>query len=154
MSISLCPAWRYMPLRIDPARAARHAVVLVLAAGVGAWGAVLLAPPARALPPMLDAARPASGDTAAVASWFGTSAAPVKVSVLGLISAGTHGAAILAIDGGEPRAYRVGQSIVDGVTLSSVERAGVVLEQTGQRIQVAAPAEPPLGSPGIVPVRR
>lgn len=143
-----------MPQRVDPARFAHSVAVLVLAAGVGVWGAVLLAPRARALPPMLDTPRPAAGDTAALAAWFGTSAAPVKVNVLGLIAAGAHGAAILAIDGGEPRAYRVGQSIVDGVTLASVEAAGVVLEQGGQRIRVAAPAQAPLVSPGFVPVHR
>lgn len=143
-----------MPQRADPARLARSIAVLALAAGVGLWGAVLLAPRARALPPMLDAPRPAAGSTTAMAAWFGTSAAPVKVSVLGLISAGAHGAAILAIDGGEPRAYRVGQSIVDGVKLASVERAGVVLDQGGQSIRVAAPTEAPLASPGFVPVHR
>ncbi|AOB34000.1 hypothetical protein AKI39_24095 [Bordetella sp. H567] len=143
-----------MPQRIDPARLARGVAVLALAAGAGIWGAILLAPRADTLPPMLDAPRVATGDTAAVAGWFGTSAAPVKVSVLGLIAAGAHGAAILAIDGGEPRAYRVGQAIVDGVTLARVERAGVVLDQGGQSIRVAAPAEPPLVSPGFVPVHR
>lgn len=144
----------YMPQRVDPARLARGAAILVLAAGVGVWGAILLAPRARALPPMLDAPRVAAGDTAGIASWFGTSAAPVKVSVLGLIAAGAHGAAILAIDGGEPRAYRVGQAIADGVTLARVEAAGVVLDQGGQTIRVAAPVEPPLASPGFVPARR
>lgn len=143
-----------MPQRIDPARLAQHAAVLVLAAGVGVWGAVLMAPRATTLPPMLAAPRPDTGDTAALARWFGTSVAPVKVSVLGLISAGAHGAAILAIDGGEPRAYRVGQAIADGVTLSKVERAGVVLDQSGATIRVPAPAEPAMASPGIVPVHR
>lgn len=152
MSIIHLPTYRYMPQRLDPARLARTAAVLALAAGVGIWGAALMAPRSHALPPMLGAARPAGGDTAALAAWFGTSAAPVKVSVLGLISAGVHGAAILAIDGGDPRAYRVGQSIADGVTLSKVERTGVVLEQAGQSIQVAAPVIPPLASPGFIPV--
>src|SRR5262245_9574818 len=96
---------------LDPVRLSRAAAILALTAGVGVWGAVLMAPRSQALPPMLNAPRPAAGDTAALARWFGTSAAPVKVTVLGLISAGPRGAAILAIDGGEPRAYRVGQSI-------------------------------------------
>jgi general secretion pathway protein C len=136
----------------DPVRLSRAAAILALATGVGAWGSILLAPRAQGLPPMLNAPRPAGADTAAMARWFGKSAAPVKVTVLGLISAGPRGAAILAIDGGEPRAYRVGQAIADGVTLAKVERAGVVLDQAGASIQVAAPAEPALASPGFVPV--
>jgi general secretion pathway protein C len=144
---------RSISLRFDPVRLSRTAAILALATGAGVWGSVLMAPRSQALPPMLSP-RPAAGDTAALARWFGTSAAPVKVTVLGLISAGEHGAAILKIDGGEPRAYRVGQPIADGVTLAKVERAGVVLDQAGVSIQVAAPAEPALASPGFVPVRQ
>jgi general secretion pathway protein C len=102
---------------------------------------------------MLTATPPAGADTSALARWFGPSAAPVKVTVLGLISAGTRGAAILAIDGGAPRAYREGQRIADGVTLAKVESTGVVLDQAGTAIRVAAPAAPALKTPGFVPVR-
>jgi general secretion pathway protein C len=144
---------RYMPPRFDPARLSRAAAILALATGAGVWGSVLMAPRSQPLPPLLSAPRPAAGDTAALARWFGTSAAPVKVTVLGLISAGARGAAILSIDGSEPRAYRVGQPIADGVTLAKVERAGVVLDQAGVSIQVAAPAVPALASPGFVPVQ-
>ncbi|ARP84153.1 hypothetical protein CAL12_27300 [Bordetella genomosp. 8] len=142
-----------MPQRFDSARLARGAAMLVLAAGVGTWGAILLAPRTSNLPPLLVPRARAAGDTTALARWFGTSAAPVKVTVLGLISAGDRGAAILAIDGAAPRAYRVGQAIADGVTLAKVESAGVVLDQGGTAIRVAVAALPALKTPGFVPVR-
>jgi general secretion pathway protein C len=142
-----------MPQRFDSARLVRASAILAFAAGVGGWGAVLTAPRSQALPPMLTASPPSGGDTSALARWFGKSAAPVKVTVLGLISAGTRGAAILAIDGGAPRAYRVGQRIADGVTLAKVEPAAVVLDQAGAVIRVAAPAAPALKTPGFVLVK-
>jgi len=140
-----------MPLRYEPARLARAAAVLALAAGIGLWGAVLLAPPPRPLPPMLTTPPPAGSGSAPLAQWFGSSAASVKVTVLGLISAGERGAAILRIDGGPPQAYRVGQTIADGVTLARVEQGGVVLDQAGAPIRVEAPAAPVMPAPGFVP---
>lgn len=134
-------------------RIVRTAAVLALAAGVGVWGALLLAPRPQALPPGLTAPPPAGSDTAPLAQWFGSSAASVKVMVLGLISAGEQGAAILRIDGGAPQAYRVGQSVAEGVILARVDRAGVVLDQGGTPLEVSAPALPALGSQGFVRVR-
>ncbi|CAM3359240.1 General secretion pathway protein GspC [Bordetella sputigena] len=142
-----------MPQRFDSARLAQGAAILALAAGVGTWGAILLAPRAPSLPPLLVPQARAAGDTTALARWFGTSAAPVKVTVLGLIAAGDRGAAILAIDGAAPRAYRVGQVIADGVTLAKVESAGVVLDQSGTAIRVGVAALPELKTSGFVPVR-
>ena len=141
-----------MPIRYEPARLLRAAAILAAAAGVGAWSAVLLAPQPRALPPMLTAPPPA-GASAPLAQWFGSSAASVKVAVLGVIAAGERGAAILRIDGGAPQAYRVGQSIADGVTLARVERNGVVLDQAGAPIRVDAPAAPVMPAPGFVRVQ-
>jgi len=142
-----------MPPLPSPPSLARAAAILACAAGTGVWGAVLLAPRPGPLPPMLTAPPPGGGGTIALAQWFGGSAAQVKVAVLGLISAGPHGAAILRIDGGPPQAYRVGQAIAQGVTLAEVESAGVVLDQAGAAIRVAAPAAPVLPAPGFVPVR-
>ena len=131
---------------------ARHAALLLLVAGVGVWAAVLLAPMPAGVPPGLTAPPPPRGDTAAVARWFGATQASIKVSVAGLISSGDRGAALLRIDNGPVQAWRVGQALTAGVTLTSVERDAVVLDVGGITQRVQAPMERPLTSPGLVRV--
>src|SRR5690606_7756990 len=64
----------------------RAAGLLTLAAGLGVWGAILLAPVPQALPPMLQANAGARQDTEPVARWFGGGALRVRVAAIGLIS--------------------------------------------------------------------
>ena len=137
-------------LRIHPTAALRCTAMLALAIGVGVWGALLLAPSPARLPPGLTTPPPARGDVAPLANWFGASAAPIKVIVVGLIAAGPQGAAILRVEGGAPQAYKVGQTLAQGVKLASVQRDGVVLDSGGTALRVAAPDLPALGSPGFV----
>lgn len=135
---------------VSPVAVARTAAVLALAAGVGVWGALLLAPGPAALPPGLTPPPPARSDAAPVAQWFGGAAAAVKVTVVGLIAAGEQGTAVLRVDGQAPQAYRVGQPLAQGVTLAGVEPDAVVLSADGVTQRVQAPAAPALGSPGFV----
>jgi len=116
------------------------------------WAAVILAPKPDAVPPGLTAPPPPRGDTAAVARWFGATQASIKVAIAGLISSGERGAALLKVDNGSVQAWRVGQTLASGVTLTAVERNAVVLDVGGVTQRVVAPAAPALATPGFVRV--
>jgi len=156
MSQTLCFLWMTMralsPFHIRPTSCVRVAAMLVLAGGIGVWGAVLLAPTAGTPPPGLTAAPAVRGDTAPLAQWFGASATPIRVVVVGLIAAGERGAALLRVEGAAPVAYRVGQPIGQGVTLVRVERNAVVLDTGSAELRVLATEAQALGSPGLVRV--
>lgn len=141
----------------DWSGAARGAVqwlsIAALAAGVGAWGAILLAPAPRPAPPALAVAPAAPGDDAPVAGWFGAApAARVKIASSGLIAAGPDSSAILSVDGARPRAYRVGATLASDLVLAEVRPDGVVLRQGGQNVVVEMPRLAPPA--GIAPATR
>ena len=132
-------------------RLAQAAAMLALAAGIGLWGALLLAPRPAAAPPAL-ASGPAPGqDTALVSNWFGGGSARLRVAVVGLIASGSQGAALLSINGGPAQAYRVGQTLAQGVTLSAVLPHGVSIDQDGIVEDVSMPRLP-MPPQGFVPV--
>ncbi|MFA4912995.1 MAG: type II secretion system protein N [Burkholderiaceae bacterium] len=139
--------------QLRPTSLVRILSILACAGGVGVWGALLLAPAARTPPPGLTVVAPVRGDTAVLAQWFGASAAPLRVAVVGLIAAGDRGAALLRVEGGVPTAYRVGQQIGQGATLARVERNAVVIDTGGDTLRIAVSDALPLGSPGFVRVR-
>ena len=96
-----------MPLFLRPTLPAafRILAVLALAAGLGVWASILLAPKAGALPPAVSAQAPRAADNTPVALWFGKDEAMrTQITVLGVIAAGADGAAVLSIDGGPPLA--------------------------------------------------
>lgn len=119
--------------------------ILACAAGLGVWGAILLAPQPGRTPPALvaDDFRPQNIEP--VAAWFGAGPAlRVQVASSGLIAAGPDSAAILSIDGGTPRAYRVGQQLASDLVLSEVRPDAIVITQGGQASELAVPALPPI----------
>ncbi len=119
--------------------------LLILAAGVGVWGAIIFAPSPPPPPPAALASASLQTDTSPVARWFGSGAgAKVQVVVAGLIAAGPRGSAVLAIDGRPARAYAVGHELADGVRLAQVNATGVVLDQGGERVEVLASVLPPV----------
>ncbi|NYT50611.1 hypothetical protein H0A72_14920 [Parapusillimonas granuli] len=127
--------------------------MLALAVGAGVWGALLLAPKPAAPPPALEAPAATGQDTAAVARWFGGGALRVRVAVAGLIASDDgRGAALLAINGGKPQAYRVGQALAPGVTLAAVAADGVSIDQDGVIEKVAVPVRPENAVQGFLPV--
>ena len=119
--------------------------IVACAAGVGVWGAILLAPTPSALPPALAGATIQNVDVSPVAEWFGAGAGSrVKIVSSGLIAAGDRGTAILAVDGQRPRAYGVGQALANDLVLSQVRPHGVVITQGADSIEVTMPALPPV----------
>lgn len=126
------------------------AAMVALAAGIGLWGALLLAPRPAPAPPAL-ASGPAPGQNLApVSNWFGGGSARLRVAVVGLISSGHQGAALLSINGEPARAYRVGQTLAQGVMLSAVLPNGVSIDQDGIVEDITIPAQP-LPPKGFVP---
>lgn len=139
--------------RIDLPALVRAAAMAACAVGVGVWGALLLAPTPSQLPPALDVSAAAPRDTAAVAQWFGGAALRVRVVASGIIAGEDgFGAALLSIDGGPPRAYRVGQTLAPGVTLHAVAPTSVAIAQEGTIENVAVPVSPHARVRGFVPV--
>lgn len=131
-------------------RLAQAAAMLAVAAGIGLWSALLLAPRPAPAPPAL-ASGPAPGqDATPVANWFGGGSARLRVAVVGLIASGGQGAALLSINGGPAKAYRVGQSLAQGVTLSAVLPHGVSIDQDGIIEDIAMPSQP-MPPQGFVP---
>ena len=129
----------------------KAAAIVACAAGVGVWGAILLAPAPHTLPAALAAASIQGTDPAPVAGWFGAGAAPrVKISSSGLIAAGAYGSAILSVDGARPRAYGVGQELAQDLILAEVHPSGVVIRQGGQELEVSVPSLPPVSGISLV----
>ncbi|CAM3712410.1 hypothetical protein [Bordetella tumulicola] len=121
-------------------RAVRVLAILATATGVGLWSAILLAPAPSNLPPALNTSNDAGSDTRAVARLFGTDGVlDTQISVLGLISAGPQGSAVLSIDGAPAQAYRVGTEIAPGLALVEVSPTGIEVDRNGTRLRSAAP---------------
>jgi general secretion pathway protein C len=138
---------------IDTPKLIRNIAVATIAIGVGIWGALLLAPVPGALPPALDSSPVKGQDTAAVARWFGGEALRIRVTVAGLIAGGPdRGAALLGVNGAAPQAYRIGQTLAPGVTLSGVAANGVFIDQDGAIEQVSMPNNPANEIQGFISV--
>lgn len=140
-------------LRIDGPVILRGLALVVVAVGIGVWGALLFAPATYVLPPMLSSEPNSAQDTHAVAGWFGGTALRVRVTVKGLIISGDgHGAALLAVNGGPARAYRVGQALAPGVTLAGIGSKTVSVDQDGIVEALPVPVVSSRALQGFVPV--
>jgi len=129
---------------------AQWAATAAFAVGIGVWTPLLLAPRPLSAPPAL-ASGPAPGQNiSAVVNWFGGGSARLRVTVVGLISSGERGAALLSINGAPAKAYRVGQTLAQGVRLAAVLPDGVSIDQDGVIEDVRAPHRA-LPTPGFVP---
>ena len=139
--------------RIEAAAWLRHLGRLALAAGVGVWGALLLAPAPAPMPPALGIEPATGADTTPVAQWFGGGSTRVRVGISGLIAgAEGRGLALLSVNGGPVQAYREGQTLAPGVVLHAVEAAAVAVDQDGVIERVAAPPLPAGAAGGFVRV--
>jgi len=114
----------------------------LFSAGIGLWTALLFAPQPAALPPALPATVAQGTDTTPVARWFGAGTARLRVTLTGFITTDPQGAALLAINGAAPQAYRTGQTLAPGVILTAVQANGVLIDQDGTLEHLAAPAKP------------
>ncbi len=131
----------------------RSAALLAIAGGIGVWSALLLAPRPAPAPPMLAAQAAPARSLAPLEGWFGSGRGRLQVRIAGLMAAGVRSTAVLSIDGAPARAFRVGDDLAPGITLTAVHAGGIVVSQDGMDETVAAPA-PPAAAPGFVPAGR
>ena len=132
-------------------RTVQALAILLTMAGIGVWSSILLAPRPTAAPPVLAIEPPSGQDISPISNWFGGGSARVRIAVVGLISSGRQGSALLSINGQAPASYRVGQALAQGVTLASVNTLGVSIDQDGIIEEVfVQQAGPPVQ--GFVPV--
>lgn len=129
-----------------PAWSATLLTVGMLSA-ICAWWAIQLAAP-RPLPapshpvaqadgPMLGAAARLFGDARAGA---GTARAAENVTVIGVLSGGSRGSAILSVDGKPAKAYAVGDRLDATMSLLSVDAGRVVVGSPTRKIELTPPA--------------
>lgn len=124
--------------------------VLAFAVGMGVWSAVLLAPPPKVAPPLLASGPMPGQNLAPLIQWFGGGSSRLRVAVIGLLSSGQRGTALLSINGAAPRPYSVGHTLAQGVTLVAVSSHGVSVDQDGIIEEIRMPihtASPPGFSP-------
>lgn len=127
--------------------------IAAIAAGVGVWGVLLLAPASPESPPLLHAHDEVIHDTSKAAQWFGGAQLRVRVTATGVIAgADGRGTALLSVDGEPVQAYRTGQTLAPGVVLSAVSSSTVSINQEGVIEEVAVPASPFGKVQGFVPV--
>lgn len=124
--------------------------MLCVAAGLGVWGAILWAPRPAPTPPALAADVAPGQDVSPVSLWFGGGSARLRVNVVGFIASGERGAALLSVNGEPAKAYAVGQSLAQGVSLSAVLPHGVAIDQDGVVEVVTVPAAATVAN-GFVP---
>ena len=131
-----------------PAWFATLAGFALLCAIVAFWTAKLLAPP-PATAPAVDVSAPADVGPGRAAALFGSSSgagperpASGNVTVVGVLSGGPRGSAILSVGGGPGRAFAVGERIDDGLTLVAVEADRVTVASGARRSEIPAPARP------------
>ncbi|QEI08494.1 general secretion pathway protein GspC [Pigmentiphaga aceris] len=140
-----------LPIRLEPS--VRYLALAALAGGVGLWTALLFAPLPGPIPPATSRAVQTRLDTAPLAAWFGTpptGRAPLRVAVSGIIATGSRGVAVLSFDGGPAQAWRVGQTIKDGLSVRTVAAEEVVLDYQGDTVRVALPRPSPPAGTGIL----
>jgi len=132
-------------------RLLQGAAIVAIASGIGLWGALLLAPHPDPAPPMLVTQAPPSHGLEPLEGWFGSGKGRLQVRITGLMAAGERSTAVLSIDGAPARAYRIGDALAPGITLSAVQADAIVINQDGLDETVPAPARPaPVR--GFVPV--
>jgi len=150
-SIPVSPMSLSLPVRLEPS--VRYVALAALASGVGLWSALLFAPAPKAIPPAMGRALPTRLDTAPLAAWFGTpptGRSPLQVKVSGIIATGSRGVAVLSLDGAPGQAWRVGQTIKDGLSVRAVTAEEVVLDYQGDTVRVALPRPAPAAGTGIL----
>ena len=123
--------------------------MVACAAGIGLWGAILLAPLPLPAPAALASGQVTGPNLAPVINGFGGNSARLRVEVIGLIASGQHGAALLSINGEPAKAYRTGQTLAQGVTLSAVMPQGVVIDQDGTTETITVATQQPT-QPGFI----
>lgn len=122
-------------LRLSAPHLVQATALLAALAGVLVWSSVFLTP-AQSRTPVIDSPAPLARSDNPALQWFSNRPAAVDVRVSGVM-AGAQGAfAILAVNGGAPRSFRVGESLSQGVQLVAIEAGAVVIERGAEQTRL------------------
>jgi general secretion pathway protein C len=118
-----------------------------LLGAICAWWALQLAAPRPLAAPAHPIAQAEGAGPGAATRLFGDPSAgnavgrrSESITVIGVVSGGARGSAILSIDGKPAKAYAVGDRIDATTSLLSVDARQVVIGSPGRRIELEAPA--------------
>ncbi|OEC52110.1 MULTISPECIES: type II secretion system protein N [Pseudomonas] len=124
--------------RPDPAALVQGAAILATLAGLATWYLLLSDPP-----PLEARASSTVAPQVAVpeqpARWFARRSDSVTLQVTGLFAGPRGRVAILAVDGGSPQPFLVGERLAEGVWLEAIEPDAVVIRRGERRERLAIP---------------
>ncbi|WP_165671635.1 type II secretion system protein N [Metapseudomonas otitidis] len=127
--------WTRQP---DPAALVQGAAILATLAGLATWYLLLSDPP-----PLEARASSTVAPQVAVpeqpARWFARRSDSVTLQVTGLFAGPRGRVAILAVDGGSPQPFLVGERLAEGVWLEAIEPDAVVIRRGERRERLAIP---------------
>lgn len=113
------------------------------------WGDSLR-PSTQSTSPVTETVYQPDPASVVLAQWFEPGSLRMDIAVQGIILHHGRAVAVLAVNGETPGAYRVGETLSDGVTLTAIEPERVVLEGAGGPMSFATPALPDNVPSGIV----
>ncbi len=131
----------------------------LLASCLAYWGMQLFAPPAPIASSGVVAEKTASLDLTGAGKLFGAAASaqspaavaaapPINVKVVGLMASNqtARASAVLSIENRPAQAFAVGDYLGNNTKLVDITRAGIVIEQNGNRTKVDSPPVPTIAS--------
>jgi hypothetical protein len=136
-----------------------HLLFFAGVVAIGAyWSVRIFTPAPTSAPPPLPPPPLRDPDATAAARMFGKVevaqvAVAANIQSLGAFAAGKNSSAILVVDGKPPRVYLVGQEVVPGTRLVSIESEVIVLDSPSGRQEVRLPPRPAVAMSGGAPAQ-
>lgn len=134
--------------RIDPRALLRLIGFAGIASAIAVWGYLLFEPLPVPAPPAA-AVVPADPSHDKVVQWFVPGPLKIEVQASGLMWSSERAVAVLSVNGGAPRAYAVGDTLVDSVTVRRIGRDGIEVDKAGEILRIALPEQPDVPGGGI-----
>jgi len=136
-----------------------HLLFFAGVVAIGAyWSVRIFTPAPTSAPPPLPPPPLRDPDATAAARMFGKVevaqvAVAANIQSLGAFAAGKDSSAILVVDGKPARVFLVGQEVVPGTRLVSIESEVIVLDSPGGRQEVRLPPRPAVAMSGGAPAQ-
>ena len=136
-----------------------HLLFFAGVVAIGAyWSVRIFTPAPTSAPPPLPPPPLRDPDATAAARMFGKVevaqvAVAANIQSLGAFAAGKDSSAILVVDGKPPRVFLVGQEVVPGTRLMSIESEVIVLDSPSGRQEVRLPPRPAVAMSGGAPAQ-
>lgn len=141
------------------AAATIHLLFFAGVVAIGAyWSVRIFTPAPTSAPPPLPPPPLRDPDANAAARMFGKVevaqvAVAANIQSLGAFAAGKDSSAILVVDGKPPRVFLIGQEVVPGTRLVSIEADVIVLDSPSGRQEVRLPPRPAVAMSGGPPAQ-